>query len=595
MSKLKYHFLWTIRFLKHSPSYIRDVLLAHFFILIVAIPGLTFLTKFLLSRVDVHYFSLATFPHTLAKQPFLFIAFICLFLTFLLILFFEFSFLLYSMYFITNHRPVSIKQLVVLSSKQIRFLNPAVLVFFLFYVILLSPFSFLVYRSDLLAKVQLPAFILDYIFTNRWLFVISFCLLYLLLLYLGYRFFFVLPELILNKLTVRDAIRESFTLTKHAFLLMLSSFGLLFFLISVVNTLILSIISFFQFYLDYAWPHFALYAAVFFMLCLQITLFFSFILTTFSSFFYMVEIMKRNHRLPILIQVAPISTSLPAISKHLLSLISILTSIVALSYNYTYLTTFSLSNPVTISHRGVSDGQGIQNTIPSLIKTSTSYHPDYVEIDIQETSDHQFIVYHDFTYNHLANSRLVPEKSTLATAEKMVLHENGQTGKIATFDNYLKAAQSLNQKLLIEIKTQQDNPKAMVKRFLEKYESIIEEDHHQVQSLNYNVVEQIKTQAPTIKTGYITPFNLVSPPETKADIIVMEMTSLTAKYVQLVHNSGKELYAWTPNDKSTIERMMLYGVDGVITDRMDYLNQAKNAIRTVSYADKLAFFVLGFG
>jgi glycerophosphoryl diester phosphodiesterase len=41
--------------------------------------------------------------------------------------------------------------------------------------------------------------------------------------------------------------------------------------------------------------------------------------------------------------------------------------------------------------------------------------------------------------------------------------------------------------------------------------------------------------------------------------------------------------------------MMLYGVDGVITDRMDYLNQAKNAIRTVSYADKLAFFVLGFG
>lgn len=126
MAKLKHHFLWTIRFLKHSPSYIRDVLLAHFFILIVAIPGLTFLTKFLLSRVDAHYFSLVTFPHTVAKQPFLFLAFICLFLTFLLILFFEFSFLLYSMYFITNHQPVSIKQLVVLSSKQIQFLNPAV-------------------------------------------------------------------------------------------------------------------------------------------------------------------------------------------------------------------------------------------------------------------------------------------------------------------------------------------------------------------------------------------------------------------------------------------------------------------------------------
>jgi glycerophosphoryl diester phosphodiesterase len=38
--------------------------------------------------------------------------------------------------------------------------------------------------------------------------------------------------------------------------------------------------------------------------------------------------------------------------------------------NRGYLSENSLSNPVIISHRGVSQNNGVQNTIPSLIKTS---------------------------------------------------------------------------------------------------------------------------------------------------------------------------------------------------------------------------------
>ena len=65
------------------------------------------------------------------------------------------------------------------------------------------------------------------------------------------------------------------------------------------------------------------------------------------------------------------------------------------TYNTNYLSHTPDRKPVTISHRGVNGNNGVQNTLDSLIETNKA-KPDYVEMDIQETKDHQFIVMHDF-------------------------------------------------------------------------------------------------------------------------------------------------------------------------------------------------------
>src|SRR5690625_2466644 len=57
--------------------------------------------------------------------------------------------------------------------------------------------------------------------------------------------------------------------------------------------------------------------------------------------------------------------------------------------------------PVTISHRGVAEKNGVQNTIPALERTHRLY-PDYVEMDVHETKDHQFVVMHDENLKELA-------------------------------------------------------------------------------------------------------------------------------------------------------------------------------------------------
>ncbi len=143
---LKKDFFWPLTFLKNSRAYFRDVILAHLFILIIAIPGLTLLTKFLLDQTDSSYFSISNFPQAIYHQPILFLAFILLLLTFLAILYLEFSFLLYSMFFIQKQQSVSVKKIFSLAKKQLKSLNAAVVFFFFFTLFYYSPLVF--YRID---------------------------------------------------------------------------------------------------------------------------------------------------------------------------------------------------------------------------------------------------------------------------------------------------------------------------------------------------------------------------------------------------------------------------------------------------------------
>lgn len=597
MQLLRQQLQLTFRFLKQSHRSFRDVLVVHGLLLFVIIPGLTATVKFILSSGNITYLSLEQFPTLITKHPIVLVSLLLVGVLILLAVFFEFTFLLFSMYFIQKKQYVKLTQLLRLSSQQLKKVRISVLFFFLLYFVLLLPIGSFNFRSDLLAKIQIPAFIMDYIFANRVSVIVSFTLVYLSLLYLGIRFLFVLPELILNNKKVREAIAISWQLTKKRFLIIFLTFLGISFAIVAINTLsfivLLSIQSLFDRYL----PHYALIAAVFIMFCMQAALLINIILTTISSFYFMILLLDQEQRLPQQLFVST-DTTTQAFSSWQMVGLTLVASLFGISvglYNYDYLNNAELSNPLTISHRGVSNGNGIQNTLESLSKTSTKYHPNYIEMDVQETSDHQFIVYHDFSYRNLANTRLVPEENTLETARSLRLNENGQTGTIASFDEYLAKAKQLNQKLLIEIKTQQTDKKGVAERFLARYRTQIIEQHHLVQSLNYTVVETLKEKAPELTVGYILPFNLIGPPKTNADFLVMEMTTLTAQFVTSAHQDHKQVFVWTPNDLNAMERMMFYGVDGIITDRMDLLNQAKKLDEEETYADKLAYFVVGFG
>ena len=114
----------------------------------------------------------------------------------------------------------------------------------------------------------------------------------------------------------------------------------------------------------------------------------------------------------------------------------------------------------------------MQNTVQSLEKTA-QLSPDFVETDVQETKDGQFVMMHDANIKNLTGVNANPQDLTLDELTKLDISENGYHTKVSSFDDYLNKANELHQKLLIEIKTSRKDSQDMMKRFMEKYGSTL--------------------------------------------------------------------------------------------------------------------------
>ena len=150
--------------------------------------------------------------------------------------------------------------------------------------------------------------------------------------------------------------------------------------------------------------------------------------------------------------------------------------------NVFYLTGIDDHAPVTISHRGVNDKNGVQNTIEALKKTA-KFKPDYVEIDVHETKDNQFIIMHDENLKKLTGVDKEPKYLTVKQLTQLTAKEDGHRGKVVSLDQYIKAAKKLKQKLLIEIKTTQHDSKNFVANFNKKYGQTILKNKYQCSRL----------------------------------------------------------------------------------------------------------------
>lgn len=586
-------------FLKGTQNYFRDVLLMHGFILFICLPLLNSTTRFILHRGAIDYLSYDNIATIFSKHPGVLGSLFIVLVLILLLVYFEFTFLLISVYFIKKRKPVSLKQLLRMTVLQLKKVRPVTFLFFLAYFLLILPLSGLSFNSDLLSKIKIPSFIMDFIFENRLVIVSLFILVYLFLAYIGIRLIFALPEMILRDRPFRESIRESWRLTKSRFFAILGQFIIIGGSILLISSLGYFLIILSQTAVENFSPNYSLISAVFAMTLLQLILLFNIVMSTVGIFYIIVDFMDDEGFLP---EIPEWFTPEPPLHRYStlknagLVLFCVFFGVGVCLYNMNYLTSAAQTTPLTVSHRGVSNQNGVQNTLPALEKTSQTYHPDYVEMDVQETKDGQFVVMHDFNLKNLTGVNQLPQNLTLKELEKLTVKENGQAAPLVSFDSYLAAAKKLNQKLLIEIKTTKYDSSDLVERFTDKYRAEILEQHHILQSLTYQTVEDLKKVEPKFYVGYILPFNIVGPPITSADFLTMEYSTINRNFISSAHADGKKVYVWTVNDSDAVSRMMFYGADGIITDQMGILNkEVKSLDDEITYSDKLLNFVLGVG
>lgn len=485
----------------------------------------------------------------------------------LLIILFLLIFLVYVQFIVQfkgirliQSRSLTLKNLfkeVVSSAKKVKIQQ---LGFFLFYFLLIIPFGRYVFSTPLLSKIKIPVFTLEF-FLKSWQNMLILVLFYAITFWISTRLILTLPLMILKGQPLKLAIKESLKRTKgvRKFFRLSVYFGLIGLFSIIMQGLLFMGGYFAQDYLDKT--SFALIGAV---SILDLIWLGSLIISTLSLmmlFSYLInEAQMESFEVP---KIAPKGRM-----KYKV-IFSSLTILLFALVSWTYVEKFMDTVPLTISHRGVDEENGVQNTIPALEATAKA-KPDYVEIDIQETKDHQFVVFHDPTLKDLAGIDSPPQKLTLAELTNTVVSENGKKALIPSFDDYLSAAEKINQKLLVEIKVSPlDSPK-MVENFSKRYGARLLKDKAMIHSLDYNALLIEQKINPKIKVSFILPFNLFFP-QTKMSAYTMEATTLTSSFVDKAQAKHQMVFAWTVNDETDMREQMFNGVNGIITDNLDDL------------------------
>lgn len=574
-------------FFQHWGSYVTLVFITNLAISYVAVPAFTWLTAALMKWQHVPYVSYTNIGSIALRHPLAIIGLLLILLAIITLIYWQFAYLLLGIMNIRNGRPQTSRAVLGDVFRSLVGASPSTFLFFIGYFVVIIPFGSELFSTPLLNKAKIPAFIVTYLMANP-LWAVFLGIFYVAAAYIGIRLIAVLPLMMLDGYHSHEAIRLSWQRTRRHFWAYFSKILVTLAIVTVMVTLIYGLIYLGQ--LGFDRTGFGLAAATFNLFLMEIIT--EFIVCYSTVIFMMVVLSSHDSQ-----QQTPLSLFSfrePARTKlrTRLLIISGLTLISALLvvFNLVYLNGLAMTKPLTIAHRGVDNGNGVQNTIPAMIKTSKE-RPDYVEMDIRMTKDHQFVVMHDGNLKSLAGLNRSVASMTLRQLTKVTVTENGYQAKIPSFNHYLNTAIKHHQKLLIEIKTGSADTPDLSERFYRQFGQRILTNHEQVHTLSYKVMDKLKKEHPQLFVSYIMPYNLTFP-RTRANAYTMESTTLNDSFVDQANREHKKVYAWDIDDVNSLDQMMFMGANGVITNNLSLIQQEiKDNTDHPSYANLLLTFM----
>ena len=526
------------------------------------LPLNSFLAGLLLSQTGYLFISYNNIFAIITSSPLISLAFLVLIVINLLVAYFQICLLFIGARHLLYHEKRTlieysrkVFQQSFLFMKRLSFCKMA---FVFFYVAMLFPFIRKILKIYYLNKIVIPDFIVTYLEDKYWLVGLMIFASAWILLYVSVRLMFALPKILFEKRTVREGVKYSLQKTKKQVLFYAWNLLLIIIKTYLFFFLLLTPLLMGQIVIDNLTQKESLILGVInFVLIKNIHyMALTYFLVKFVSFLTgeELEIMPRRKK------------------DHLMRWgVMGCASIFFALEGYIYLEAPVTNIPLVISHRGVSNKNGVQNTVQSLEKTA-QLKPDLIEMDVQETKDGQFVMMHDANLKNLAGINASPQDLTLEELTGLDISENGYRTKISSFDDYLNRANELHQRLLIEIKTSKKDSPQMMERFLEKYGPIIKQYGHQMQSLDYHVIDQVLKYDSTIPVYFILPYNSIFP-KTKATGYTMEYSTLDEYFVTKLWYTEQKLYVWTINSSDALDKSLQLSVDGMITDDMEMLQE----------------------
>ncbi|MEK8197702.1 glycerophosphodiester phosphodiesterase [Lysinibacillus sp. FSL M8-0134] len=225
-----------------------------------------------------------------------------------------------------------------------------------------------------------------------------------------------------------------------------------------------------------------------------------------------------------------------------------------------------------IAHRGYVAGN-VENTISGLVSAANA-GADLIEIDIQQTVDGEFVVFHDRTLRRLAGKNGVIANMTLNELKSLTIHQNGFSDKISSLDDCIEIAKALDVSLLIELKVHGKETEDVLPKLVEKLRNYKVLDSYYVQSADGQKMTQLKNLVPNLRVGIVYALN-IGPMEENVDFIALEESWVTEQLIEELKQHPTDLFVWTLNDDRSLQTFIEKNVSGVITDHPDVARELR--------------------
>jgi glycerophosphoryl diester phosphodiesterase len=205
-----------------------------------------------------------------------------------------------------------------------------------------------------------------------------------------------------------------------------------------------------------------------------------------------------------------------------------------------------------IAHRG-GRGFGTDNTLQAM-EEAVRAGVRMIETDVRMTADGELVLCHDPTIWGRAVSRMTAEELARHAPDRPLLRDVlERLAGWVVFD--------------IEVKD------ASMSALMELLVAYGIEDDTLVTSFGVKFLDGLKEMFPRARTGFIyrLPYALERKLETAMDIgaeaILPYYNSISEELIADAHEFGLEVIAWTVNDRADFEKLLGWGIDGIITDR----------------------------
>jgi len=245
-----------------------------------------------------------------------------------------------------------------------------------------------------------------------------------------------------------------------------------------------------------------------------------------------------------------------------------------------------------IAHRGAA-GSKPENT-SAAIEEALVQGADWVEIDVQETSDGRIVVMHDADLMKLARVNMQIHASTLSQLQQVDIGSwfdpvYGDQ-RIPLLSEVLQQVKG-RAKLLIEFKHYGFDVD-LEGRTVQLVEAADMADQIAFMSLKYASVQKAKSLRPDWQAGILAATKLGDLAGLDGDFAAVRAETASPGLIGSVHAAGKDLYVWTVNDPLQMSKMISMGVDGLITDEPALAREVLRVRAQLNTAERMVLWLI---